>query len=123
MRLLNDERVVSMVGATVYPLLAPADTASPYIVYERNSISPSYDKAAVVVDECNVSVYIYAETYSQSVTLAEYVRAALEGVLAEYEDYEVMECELINASEAKPDDSFEQILTLKIYTTYGRVRQ
>lgn len=75
--LVNDETLLSKV-TKIYPVIA--DNAKlPYIVYRRSAMSQDPVKRGVGADTIVMQIMCCAKDYDESVALAEYVRAALDG--------------------------------------------
>ena len=73
-----NEEVTRMVGDRIYPLVSKVDSNFPFIVYQRMSCVPTYTKDGLISEVQNYSITVLADTYSDSVELADAVRDALE---------------------------------------------
>jgi hypothetical protein len=80
-RLATDPLVASKVGLRMYPLLAPASTSLPLIVYQRTSIDrqPGTLSGVVGVPIVSMSLEVYAATYAEAREIADAARARLDG--------------------------------------------
>lgn len=97
----------------VYPLLANADTPTPYIVYARDGVEIERDKDGIIAESTTVTVHIIADTYSKSVEYAEQARELLTktGVI---QGLHITDSDLIDTKEERSDDNtYIQTLTLK----------
>ena len=76
-QLLATPQVAIQVGLRVFPLLAP--TALPFITYQRTGVSREQTlSGAMGVPTVSVQFAAFAETYLQSRTIADAVRASLD---------------------------------------------
>lgn len=83
----------------------------PYILYRRTSLAANPQKSGQPgADEIQIEVLCFAERYSESVELAEAVRAALDHVSAEHDGMRLRSCYLADSEEAYQDDAFVQQL-------------
>lgn len=76
--LKKDKDLVERCNGDIYPLAANQDTAFPFIVHYRNTVTPTYTKCGRACDKVTFSVEIAATKYIESMELAEMVRADLE---------------------------------------------
>lgn len=109
---MSDE-VISSLVTRVFPIVA--DTAElPYIVYRRSSGEMRAHKSGVTARSVNtLEVFCYASNYAEGVTLAEAVRAALDGV--KITDSEItLDSRLADSSEDFTADAFVQQLFFTI---------
>lgn len=79
-RLQNNAAVTALVVRRVYPVAAPQDAALPFIVYSRQSTefvnnAEGYPGTGIA----HVSVVSWGSTYQEAKSLADVVRAALNG--------------------------------------------
>jgi len=80
--LICDPLVARLVGFRVFPLLAPASAAVPFIVYERTTIERNATLGAigaVGVPKLTVQFTFYGVTYAASRELADSARSVLDG--------------------------------------------
>lgn len=108
-RLSASTAVTALVGQRMYPLVT-LSTDAPYIVYSRDSVDPLYDKGGLLHFDCRCSVNIVAETYDQSMTLAD----AVVGALTDATSASVQYCRLVSVVEDFQNDYYVQILTFEI---------
>ena len=117
--LLNDEALKKEVGNRVYPLVIPEGTPEyPFIVYGSAGITPTYTKDGSCEDSVVVSVVVVSKTYSSAIRIANIARYDLEGVTAEYGEFEVTDCMLSGSSEdyLQEIDAFSVTLDFNIRT-------
>ena len=78
-QLLATPQVAIHVGLRVFPLLAPTSSALPFVTYQRTGVSREQTlSGAMGVPSVSVQFAAYAETYLQSRTIADAVRASLD---------------------------------------------
>lgn len=100
----------------IFPIATKNEVEFPFIVYERDSVAPRYDKSGQSVTESSVNVYILAESYTESLDIAEMVIKALERKDAVYKDFEVIGATMLGASESYTANTFVQQLTFSFIT-------
>lgn len=104
------------VGKKIFPIATKNEVEFPFIVYERDLVTPRYDKAGASVTESSVNVYIISESYTESIDIAEAVIEALERKTAIYSDYEVIGATMVGASESYTSQTFIQQVTFNFMT-------
>lgn len=67
------------VGSKVFPIVSKEGTSYPFVVYRRNGIEVSYTKDGKAGETVNVDIVVAAQSYAQSVGIADMVREAVEG--------------------------------------------
>lgn len=100
----------------IYPIATKNEVPFPFIVYERDSVTPRYDKSGASVTDSVVNVYILAESYTQSIDIAEMVIKALERKEAVYDNFEVIGAVMQGASESYTANTFVQQITFSFIT-------
>ena len=70
--------LTTLVGTNIYPIDAKQGTTFPFIVVKRTNIDTQYSKDGRVSDTVGFSVIVVAESYIDSVTIAQLVRQTLE---------------------------------------------
>ena len=79
--LANDTNVSSMVSDKIFPLVAPATTTFPFIIYEIYNDNPTMDKDGVSkLDEYDVRITAYHELYTSLCRIGSNIRVALDRV-------------------------------------------
>lgn len=111
--LTSDETVMGIV-TKVFPVVTD-EAKLPYVMYRRAHMEQVPTKG-IGADTVGVEVTCYAEQYTQSVELAEAVRAALDGKQASIDGLSMRSCHLTDSEEAWEDDAYVQqlIFTIKI---------
>lgn len=104
------------VGKKIYPIATKNEVPFPFIVYERDSVTPRYDKSGASVTDSVVNVYVLAESYTQSIDIAEMVIEALERKEAVYDKFEVIGATMEGASESYTANTFVQQITFSFMT-------
>ena len=100
----------------IFPIATKNEVEFPFIVYERDNVSPRYDKSGQSVTESSVNVYVLAESYTQSLDIAEMVIKALERKDASYKDFEVIGATMLGASESYTANTFVQQISFSFMT-------
>ena len=100
----------------IFPIATKNDVDFPFIVYERDNVTPRYDKSGQSVTESSVNVYVLAESYTQSLDIAEMVINALERKDATYKDFEVIGATMLGASESYTANTFVQQISFNFMT-------
>lgn len=114
--LVNDERVSALVGDKVFPIATQTETTFPFIVFERDAVSPRYDKEGISSVTINSVVYICSEQYTESISIAEAVSEALDRVKAEYDTFKVEDAIITGAFESYVNNTFVQQINLTFIT-------
>ena len=103
-----------MVGDRIYPLVSKVDCEFPFIVYQRMSVAPSYTKDGLIAEEQNYSISVLADTYSESVELADAVRDALELERGTFAGQRIRNIKLTSVNESWVSDTYVQELNFTI---------
>lgn len=114
--LSQSSEVTKAVGKKIFPIATKNEVEFPFIVYERDNVIPRYDKAGASDTESSVNVYVIAESYTQSLDIAEAVIDALERKTAVYPDYEVIGATMVSAVESYTANAFVQQVTFNFMT-------
>lgn len=104
------------VGKRIYPIATKNEVPFPFIVYERDSVTPRYDKSGASVTDSVVNVYVLAESYTESLDIAEMVIDALERKEAIYDKFEVIGATMEGAGESYTANTFVQQITFSFMT-------
>lgn len=104
------------VGDKIFPIATKNEVEFPFIVYERESVTPRYDKSGASVTESSVSVYVLSESYTQSLDIAEDVIEALERKEATYKGFEVIGATMTSATESFTANTYVQQITFSFMT-------
>ena len=99
----------------VFPLVADEGTTFPFIVYKRSGLEPANTKDVYNFSElATLDIIVAANTYEESITIAEKVKDILEHSRGTYADINIEEITLDDADEDYLEDTFIQKLTFKI---------
>lgn len=113
--LLRHQPLAGVVGNKVFPLVAEKGTTFPFIVYRRESATPTTNKDRLIYDiDSTVSIIVASDNYTNSIDIAECVIDALYIEHEFVEAMEILDMELINAEERYQEETFIQQLTYKI---------
>lgn len=115
--LSTDNDVAARVGKKIFPLVANEKTTFPFIVYRRGGLQENSDTKDRLLfgEEASIDVIIAADTYNESIELAEYVRVALLGKrYTTTAGYRIGKVKLYDAIETFQDDTFLQTLKFNI---------
>ena len=112
--MLTKDATVKRIAKKVFPVVV--DNAQlPYVAYRRSRLEHNPTKAkAPGADTVQIDVNCYAETYEQSIKLAEAVRAALDYAQGEKDGLVMRSCTLADGEEFYEDDAFVQSLVFKV---------
>ena len=90
--LFNLLKTIPSIGNRVYPLVAPQNTTTPYITYQRiSSFDTSTTEGTESLDLARFQIKVFSKTYSDAVNNANLVKEKLSGKglkLMHGEDYE-----------------------------------
>jgi hypothetical protein len=113
--LLLERKEVSDITTRIFPV-ASEEGDLPCVVYRRAALnrSPVKRPGEPGAESVEIEVVCYAATYGESVTLAEEVRAALDGKQKSAYGLNLRSCTLTDSSEGWADDAYAQQLTFNI---------
>ena len=97
---------IQEVNKRIYPVIANEETNYPFILYQRNSLSPQMVKWGVYEDSITLEINILAESYKESIDIALQVRNKLV-------TSQTLDCQLLDASESFAD-VYIQTLTFQV---------
>ena len=100
----------------IFPIATKNEVPFPFIVYERDGVTPRYDKSGASVTESSVNVYVLAEGYTESLDIAEMVIRALERKDATYKDFAVIGAKMLGAADSYTSNTFVQQISLNFMT-------
>ena len=112
-KLSSDPEIRKLVGKNIYPIATKSEVKFPFIVYEREAVSISYDKRSAVTSTIDVSIYVLSESYGESEQIAELAIAALDRVKAEYDSYDVIDATVIDVPESYISQTFVQQVRMR----------
>ena len=112
--LLTTDQTVASIVTMVFPLVT--DSAQlPYVAYRRGGFKQNPVKAGLPgADTVEVETLCFAATYSESVELAEAVRAALDNKSAELDGLYMRSCHLSDSVEYYSNDAYVQSLIFEV---------
>ena len=91
----------------VFPLVADEGTTFPFIVYKRSGLEPANTKDRYNFSElATLDIIVAANTYEESITIAEQVKDILEHSRGTYADINIEEITLDDADEDYLEDTF-----------------
>lgn len=111
--LTSDAGIVKAVGKKIYPIAIKSEVKFPFIVYEKENVSPVYDKMGVAVVNMDYSIYVLAETYSESEEIAEMVVNRLDRKKARYDGYEVLNATVTDVPEDYVSQTYIQQVRMR----------
>lgn len=114
--LTTSAELTKAIGNKIYPIATKNEVPFPFIVYERDSVTPRYDKSGASVTDSVVNVYILSESYTESIDIAEMVIAALERKEAVYDNFQVIGATMQGANESYTANTFVQQITFNFMT-------
>lgn len=104
--LVSSPAVARLVGFDVYPVAVPSDVEFPFIVYRRANVRREHSLAGpVLVPELSLQVASWAFTFEQARSVAEQVRAALNGYIGEAAGVTIHDMRLVSETDDYLDPS------------------
>ena len=99
----------------VYPIIANEGTQFPFIVFERQTVSPTVTKDGVCCNDIQVAVKVVTAGYYEGLQVAESVYTAMWSIDSENVTY--ADVQLLNATEEYTNDAYVQTLyyTFKVF--------
>lgn len=92
--LSNASAVTDIVGADIYPEIAPEGVTAPCIIFDVMNITPQYSRSGLSYDQSTVDIDMFEKDYTDSVDLMMAVRAAVERVSGTYNTVEITFAEI-----------------------------
>ena len=97
---ISDASVTSLIGHRIYPQLAPAVDALPFMTWRRTSITREQTLGIPMgVPRVSVDFIVFAETYVAARKVADAVRSVLDGYGGSFDNTEVKQCSLESESD------------------------
>ncbi len=106
--LLQDSEIVSLVGTRIFPSVAPPDTPSPFVVYERDAYEKEEVKMGIVREIAVVTYEIVSDDYDTGLQIAVAMHRVLQG------DHNDLTFEIVNSAERYAEGKFRQLIDFKI---------
>lgn len=103
--------IADSVGTKVYPIVAPAETTYPFIVYTRANAYPNTDtKDGWLEDHAAFQITVVSDKYIESAEIADDVRDAFENCIISNDELTLNNIRLSSCSEAASEDAYTQTL-------------
>lgn len=116
-RLSDSTELAKLVSDKIYAISTKTETSFPFVVYKRSSLVPEYTKDRYGTgDTVSVEVVVASDNYLNAVTIAEEVRKALENKRGQYDNFNVIDANLMSADEDFIEDTFIQHLVFSFKT-------
>lgn len=77
--MLSHNEISSLVGERIFPGIAPEGTATPYIIYDRESYDVSYTKTGAYGEEANIVYEVISDDYDEGLSVAVAMYNILQG--------------------------------------------
>lgn len=107
----SSAEVTSLVDNRIYPIVAPAETTYPFIVYTRANAYPNtHTKDGWVGDNASFQITIVSDKYFESADIANNVRDLFENCRISNEELSIENIRMTSASEAFSEDAYTQTL-------------
>jgi hypothetical protein len=98
--LVGSTAVTSLVGARIYPLLAPSSATLPFVTWRRSGITREQTLGAPMgVPRVSVEYSIYGGTYEQARDVADSMRLVLDGYGGTVDNTQIRQASLENESD------------------------
>ena len=107
--LKEDSDVVSVLDNNIFPIVADQGTSFPLLVYRRTSYRP-FDNKDYTDEAVYMDITIAAETYAQSVDIADKVAECLNRTSTDLINY----ISIVNINENYVDDTYVQMISIEI---------
>lgn len=117
--LSSDASLALLIGGRIFPLATKNEVTFPFIVYQRDSVAVEYDKASRQYATIVATVYVLADSYTESVAIAEAVIDALEKKKAVYSGFSVEDCEVSSVAEGYENNTFVQQVSFEFFIKDG----
>lgn len=98
----------------VYPLVADEGTTFPFIIYKRSSGYSQSSKDGIWSSVANVDVLVAAQSYEDSIELADKVLLRLESARGLISGFDVISIRMIDSHETWIENSFIQELKFRV---------
>lgn len=110
---VRDERTGDL---NIYPVATKVERRFPLILFERDTVTPRYDKDGCAVSEFDATIFVVSETYTEGAEIAEMVIAALDRTPVEYDEFDVLDAVQTGAVEGFQDRAFVQQIQFMFIT-------
>ncbi|MBF1400188.1 tail completion protein gp17 [Prevotella histicola] len=114
--LQQDKELRKQVGSKIFPLVADKGTSFPFIVYRRDSLTPSSNKDRLVYDtQVRMSMIIASSDYMQGLDIcSKVIDVLLSSQGRTIGGLEITDLELQDTSEEYREDTFLQLLSITV---------
>lgn len=103
--------VTALVGDRVYPIVAPADTDFPFIVYTRgNAYCNTLTKDGWLNDVVSFQISVASDTYIESAEIANEIRDLFENCKISNDELEIDNIRMTSCAESFNEDTYVQTL-------------
>lgn len=106
----------SCVADRIYPITTKQETQTPFVLFKRLSILPTYTSDGLLDDVVPTCITVISNDYENSVEVAEIVRTLLECKSGNYAEFDVLNASLVDADEDYIEDLFVQKLFINFNT-------
>ena len=112
----NSVPLKNKVGNNIYALVASENCTFPFVVFKRNNMTVEYNKDGVAHNIVDVQVIIGADSYADSVEVAQIVRSELELKKGVYNGVKIIDSKITSVEEDYVNNSFAQSIIFSIKT-------
>lgn len=114
--LQQDKELRKQIGCKIYPLVVNKSTNFPYIVYRRDSLTPSSNKDSLIYDtQVRMSMIIASSDYMQGLDIcSKVIDVLLSSQGRTIGGLEITDLELQDTSEEYREDTFLQLLSITV---------
>lgn len=105
--------IVKAVGKKIFPIATKSEVRFPFIVYEKEQVTPIYDKRSAVAVSIDYSIYVLSESYTEAEQIAEMVVNCLDKKTARYDGYEVANATVSDVPEDFVNMTYVQQIRMK----------
>lgn len=115
----NDKKLTEIVEDRIYPVVIPIGTPQyPFITFTSSAENPDETKDGVCMDNVSTVMLIVSKSYNEAISIGSLVRRAIEGKTAKYEDYDIIESNMMSWTEdyAMDIDSFTVTVSFNFKT-------
>lgn len=106
--LLQDSEIQRLVGNRIFPSIAPTETPSPHIVYEREAYETESVKMGAVREVARLTYVVVSDDYDVGLEIAVAMHRVLQG------DHGDETFEIIDSAERYEEGKYLQIIDFKI---------
>ena len=116
-KILNDSvQLKNKVGNNIYALVASENCTFPFVVFKRNNMTVEYNKDGIANNMVDVQVIIGADSYADSVEVAQIVRSELELKKGVFSGVNIIDSKIQSVEEDYVNNSFAQSIIFQLKT-------